>query len=275
MFQIILFTREEISTDWADILFHRNTIKEMRNPMDMHYDDDSDNPQLASHYDAVLIDLDGTLIDTKEAIYSSIQYAISATGLSEYTNIINLLSENVLKKGHSLGDAAKEVLSSLGLEDKASPEEIVSLYREHYINHANILAQPFPGALEAVQQLFQQGVKLAIVTNKGRQASIKNLQHHGLLSYFDIIVADQPGVLPKPHPQSFHNLLVPALDLDSTSSILMIGDTPTDIAYAHAIGAKSCWVTYGFGDPSSTLAHKPDFTVDTAAQWADLASVPS
>lgn len=120
----------------------------------------------------------------------------------------------------------------------------------------------FEGVEEVLKHLQSLAVPLVILSNKGEQAVLDALEHFKIGSYFDMVIAERDGVVLKPDPSSYHELIAPAYAHIMPEEILMIGDAPPDLLYARNIGAKSCWARYGHGDHEVCAAHTPDHVID-------------
>lgn len=214
-----------------------------------------------------IIDFDGTLCSTHAAVRHVIGLTFDAFGRArpEAATIETAISSGVV---------VSEVFAQLLGEPPAHPigQEWAERYREIY-NSGEGLARTdlYPGVERGLQALTQAGWRCVVVSNKGIVALRHALSHFGMAGYFDLVVGDEPGLPRKPDPGTFRELIVPRFALGETSRVVMLGDTATDMLYAHNIGAYACWARYGFGDAESCLALKPDFILDSFDQIAEFA----
>ena len=131
----------------------------------------------------------------------------------------------------------------------------------------------FDGALETIEALSAAGTRLAVVTNRSRDAAALDdeLHHHGLTGLFSAVVtAGDVGWL-KPHPAIVHAALE-ALDVPPGRA-LMVGDTPNrDIAAANSAGVTSVLIAHpGRAAPAPTAPEEqPHHTIATLAELLDL-----
>ncbi len=105
---------------------------------------------------------------------------------------------------------------------------------------------------------------LTIVSNKAVAAIHAALKHFRLSTFVSIVVGDIPTLRKKPDPMAYNEFIQPQFPLIPPQEILMVGDTPADLGFAHAIGADSCWVQYGYGDPVRCRALHPRINRFTA-----------
>ena len=190
----------------------------------------------------ILFDLDGTLIDSTEAILESFSVAFK-------TFDTPVPHEDLIKAeiGHTLDD----MFATLGVEE-AHVDAHVQAYKMHYRKISCAKTVLLPEAKEAVE-LASKHATLGVVTTKTAKYSIELLEHMGLMSYFDVLVGREDVENPKPHPEPILKALS-KLQSDK-NRYWMIGDTPMDILAAKAAKIDSVAVTCGYADEASLLEH--------------------
>lgn len=190
----------------------------------------------------ILFDLDGTLIDSTEAILESFDVAFKTFGRT-------VPDEASIKAeiGHPLDD----MFSTLGVE-ASEVDAHVHAYKMHYQKISCAKTVLLPEAREAVELASQHAV-LGVVTTKTGKYSKELLEHMGLMRYFDVLVGREDVENPKPHPEP----ILKALSmLQSEKNVhWMIGDTPMDILAAKAANINSVAVTCGYADEAVLLEH--------------------
>ncbi|KAJ4127700.1 hypothetical protein NW768_007971 [Fusarium equiseti] len=211
----------------------------------------------------VIFDFDGTLFDTHQAIIHSIKTTFS-THLPGFS-----LSESKLQKLIGGGKGLKDVLNALHpAPDSFDEAEWTATYRRIYNDEGQKLVSPFPGARDLLQNLHARGIPMAIVSNKGVTALQTCLANHSLdhlIPEASIIGDNTPGATRKPDPESYTNLLLPALQARGLSEgldVLVVGDTEADLLFAKNIGAKSVWCRFGYGNGEKCEELCPDFEID-------------
>lgn len=226
--------------------------------------------------DLIILDFDGTLFDTREAI----QHAANLT----FTTLLSAY-EIPLSKARRLmatGAGLPETFRALHPDPSTFDEEKwVSTYRSLYATHEEKFTKPFPGLRELLAGLHARGIPIAIVSNKAVPAIKAALEPTGLLEFVPemLIIGDgMPGFKRKPDGASFTEVLVPRLkavygegfEVDP-GRVLMVGDTIADLEYARNIGARVCWCRFGQGDKEECEAFKADYAVDSLAEVLDIA----
>ena len=182
----------------------------------------------------ILFDLDGTLIDSTEAILESFAVAFETFGEE-------IPSEEFIKK--EIGHPLDKMFQTLGVpEDRVW--DYVDAYKMHYRQISCAKTVLLPDASEAVQ-LASQIATLGVVTTKTAKYSIELLEHMGLMHYFDVLIGREDVINPKPNPEPIEKALT-KLPSD-TNEIWMVGDTCMDMLAAKAANVASVGVTCGYG----------------------------
>jgi phosphoglycolate phosphatase len=198
----------------------------------------------------ILFDLDGTLIDSTEAILESFHTAFETFG--------TVVPEDDAIKTH-IGHPLDVMFKSLGVKDTLIGRHI-DAYKMHYKEIARAKTFLLPNAKEAVM-LGSQYATLGVVTTKTAQYSIELLEHLGLMEYFDVLIGRENVEHPKPHPEPILKALF-KLQHDK-KKCWMIGDTPMDILAAQAAGVESVAVSCGYA-PKTLLLEYTDNVLETA-----------
>jgi len=181
----------------------------------------------------ILFDLDGTLIDSTEAILESFGVAFSGFGKTVPTN-------EVIKA--QIGYPLDDMFASMGITDREI-DAYVKAYKYHYraISCAKTLL--LPQAREAVELAHQHAI-LGVVTTKTAKYSIELLEHKGLMGYFDVLIGREDVISPKPHPEPIQKALSQLPKV--TSGCWMIGDTCMDMDSAKAANIDKMAVLCGY-----------------------------
>lgn len=181
----------------------------------------------------ILFDLDGTLIDSTEAILESFHHSFELQNHHHY-------SDEAIKAliGHPLDVMYKE----LGIEGKRVGD-FVDTYKEHY---RKISTQKTVLLEHAQQAVLEAGkfARLGVVTTKTGHYSRELLEHFGLMDAFEVLIGREDVEHPKPHPEPIHKAM--RIMKCNSSECWMIGDTRLDIASAQSAGIKSVAVTSGY-----------------------------
>jgi len=210
-------------------------------------------------YSVLLFDYDGTLCDTRQAIYHSLRQVFRRHHAPVPT-------EAALDDIVTLGLPMLDTLYALHPEGPAADvAHWVAEYRAIYDAEGEPLAAPFAGAPEVLAELQAQGHGLAVVSNKSLHTLHKSLARLDLARYVSLVVGE--GSLPggsgalKPSPAFFLEAVQPHFAPNPAAAMLMVGDTPSDLLFARNAGVPACWAAYGFGAPAACRALGPQHEI--------------
>jgi len=186
---------------------------------------------------SVLLDLDGTLIDSLPGILASCQSALRNLGHEpdETLDIKRTI-------GSPLEDILRVLLQPYG-DDRVG--EAVAAYRQHYGESGLLGSEPYPGIGSALKELQQAGLRIYLATSKRKIFASRILHHLGFATYFDGIHGSVPGSGLDHKPELLAHILTQHDILPSHS--LMVGDRRYDISGAHAVGMRGLGVLWGYG----------------------------
>lgn len=209
-------------------------------------------------YRTVIFDWDGTLLDSTQAIASSMQEACRDLGLPVPSDVqarwvIGLPLDSILRQ--AVPDLAAGQLS-----------QFKERYRVHFHQHDAQL-QLFDGISNLLLTLRQQHVRVGIATGKSRVGLDHVLDTRQWRHYFDVTRCGDES-FGKPHPGMLLDIMK-VLDV-APQQLLMVGDTSHDVMMAHNAGVDSLAVSYGAHDKSVLVQAGPTFMVDTVdamEQW--------
>ena len=195
----------------------------------------------------LLFDFDGTLIDSKVDIATSVNLTLQDLGLPKRTQ------EEIFG---FVGDGVKRLLRlSVGEENLEQYEEALRIFRMHYLTHCLDTTSFYPG-IEAVLQHFSP-VHKAVVTNKSSEYTLRILEGLQATELFMAIESPEDSSELKPDP----GMLFRALDKLGIppDRAVMVGDSTNDVRAAKAANMKACAVGYGYGHREKVMALGPDF----------------
>jgi len=185
----------------------------------------------------ILFDLDGTVIDSTEAILEGFRVAFETFGEKVPSN--EAIANEI---GHTLED----MFLTLGVsQDKV--DAYVYTYKMHYRLISCQKTVLLDGAREAIEEASRFAT-LGVVTTKTGEYSIVLLEHMGLMHYFSVLIGREHVKYPKPHKEPILKALA-KLEHDRNNT-WMIGDTCMDIDSAKNAGVKSVAVTSGYATHS-------------------------
>jgi len=181
----------------------------------------------------ILFDLDGTLIDSTDAILEGFEVAYETFGeLAPDSQDIKSL----------IGYPLEDMFEKLGC--KGDKWDYVDAYKKHYRIISRAKTTLLPLAREAIENASKIA-QLGIVTTKTASYSEELLEHIGIMKYFDVLIGRESVKNPKPHAEPIHKA-IKLMDA-SYESTWMIGDTLLDIYSAKNAGVKSVGVLCGYG----------------------------
>ena len=212
-----------------------------------------------NHYafDAAIIDLDGTMVDTMGDFVVAINLMLRDMGLGPVDRSVVELrvgkgSEYLVK---SVLDSRLAQLNRVqdAINTEANFDFALMLYQKHYSAVNGQHAQVYPGVLEGLQALQHAGLKLACLTNTPLAFAQTLLRLKGLDGFFSVVFGGDSFALKKPDPLP---LLETCAALGaSPARTLMIGDSSNDAQAARAAACPVVLVTYGYnhGEPVRNL----------------------
>ena len=185
----------------------------------------------------ILFDLDGTLTDSGEGIMNCVRYAIEKFGHS--------VEEDQLPGfvGPPLQQHFQEVCGVGAAEGK----QLVSFYRERYTDIGIFENRVYPGVIELLEQLKQQGYVICMATSKPEIFASRIAEHFKFAKYFDIIGGSLLDGKKVKKSEVIEYVLEKA-HVQVREQVLMIGDRYHDIIGAKEAKIHSMGVLYGYGD---------------------------
>jgi pyrophosphatase PpaX len=202
-------------------------------------------------FPVVLFDLDGTIVDSGWMILASYRHATQ-------TVLGRQIPDEVLMARVGAGHLEEQMREF----DVDRAAELARAYREFYAPlHSEL--QAFPGMLELLGDLDEEGRRLGIVSAKRRDVVQLALDALGFSDVLDVVVGSDEAPRGKPYPDQILVALERlGAEADDTA---YVGDAPFDIAAAKAAGVHAIGVTWGGIHTRERMeAEGPDAVVDTA-----------
>lgn len=184
---------------------------------------------------AALIDLDGTLVDTKAGVLSAIEAAF-----------IEVMGSRPDMDRADLSLPLDETIGSVNPDASRSERELLSAaFRRHYDSNHWKAAHLYPGANDCLAALRAAGVRTFVVTNKRKTAAERLLAHFTLDQHLEAIVGQADGGPPVPKADLIRRCLAAAA-LDPATTVV-VGDSDQDGAAAASCSLPFVAVTSGAG----------------------------
>ncbi|MEK7450986.1 MAG: HAD-IA family hydrolase [Patescibacteria group bacterium] len=202
--------------------------------------------------EAVLFDVDGTLLNTKEFIYQAYEHTF---------------------KSHNLPSVPREELDGVMgklLEDcykhfVPSSQDLMILCETHRtFQTKNLhLSVPFPNTKDTLNKIKKAEIKIAAITSRSQRTSTHNLELAGIKDRIDVVISAEDVTRIKPHPEPLLKALK-QLGVKPEKAV-MVGDTDADILAGKNAKTKTIGVTYGFHG-KRIVESNPDYVVDDIAE---------
>jgi pyrophosphatase PpaX len=207
---------------------------------------------------AILLDLDGTLVDTVPFILASVRHAFDGRP----------------------GPSAAEWIAGIGqplrvqlARHARGPDDLDALvvrYRAHQRAHHDGLTRPFTGSVEAVRALAAAGHAIAVVTGKLAEPAARTLAHVGLAQLVDALVAADSCPRHKPDPEPVL-LALSRLGVEPADAVF-VGDSPIDVAAGRSAGVATAAAMWGAPDRAALLGAAPAHALAAPAELVALAA---
>ena len=218
-------------------------------------------------FTAVLLDLDGTLLDTIPDLAAAanamrVEMRLDPLSVETITSYVGKGSENLVLRTLSNNPTGT-------VPDAQQVKQGLAVFTRHYHAVNGDEVQLYPGALEGLNAFRQAGVKMAIVTNKPTEFTGPLLERAGIAHFFEHLVCGDTCEKKKPDPMPFLH----ACDLlgVAPANALAVGDSINDALSARAAGIAVLAVPYGYNEGMDVQTLEVDDIVASiaeAAQWA-------
>ena len=225
---------------------------------------------LLSRVDAVIVDLDGTMVDTMGDFHEALnrmlrELALPSIQAQEIERMVGKGSEHLLRA------VLKHVVAPVDIAGGAMKIEALyptawASYQRHYLDINGQHAQVYAGVQQGLPALRAAGLRLACLTNKPTNFAVPLLAAKGLASFFEKVFGGDSFERKKPDPLP---LLKTCEALGTTPArTLMLGDSSNDAQAARAAGCPVVLVTYGYNHGQPIRAVDADGFVDSLVQLA-------
>jgi len=194
----------------------------------------------------IFLDLDGTIVDSREAYYEAARTAFQAMGQKPPEAEATLEIPRRLERKQPLNDVIK-----------GDPKKFLKIYLQTYYAITPEKTKLFPNVSATLNTLSEKA-KLALITMRAvtKENIINELEHFGVAKYFTHVVTALDTHKPKPSPEALIKC-VKAIDAQICDCII-VGDSISDIKAGKAAGAKTAAVLSGLFSQKELAKEKPD-----------------
>ncbi len=214
------------------------------------------------HFDAVLFDLDGTILDTLPDLVVLTNLALEQAGYPQH-------SEAEIKS--YVGNGVRALMYQavpFGTSEKDA-EKAMQQWKALFPVYPNDLTRPYPDIVTMLQDLQKRGCKLGVFSNKfddGTQQIIDKC----LPNYFDAVHGECADFPRKPDPRGLIRIM-DELKVAPERTIY-VGDSPGDVVTTRKVGAYAVGVSWGYHDVQDFADEEavPDLMIDSPLDLVDL-----
>ena len=213
-----------------------------------------------SKYNAIIWDMDGTLLDTLDDLTDSVNAALAEFRLPVRTR-------NEIKRFVGNGIMKLVERSVPDGKEQAQFEEIFSFFKNHYDKNCRNKTKPYDGLEKVLPELKAQGYRMAIVSNK-IDSAVKELAELYFGETIDTAIGETKGKRSKPYPDMVFDAMR-ILDAKTEESVY-IGDSEVDLKTAENSGLNCISVSWGYREKMELQALGAKTIVDTPEELADI-----
>lgn len=219
-------------------------------------------------FDIVIFDLDGTLIDSRIGIHSSLVHTLKEMGVPAVDQV--LLSQFI-------GPPLIDSFQSIAGMSEPDAERAVAVYKEYFVVEGIKGFQVYEGVPEMLWLLRASGVRMAIATTKDEVFAREIALNADFMPFLEAVIgSDREGtMIRKPElVAAALNALIASTPvsayLDGSPRIVMVGDHALDVLGAKANNIASIAVTYGFGNNEELQQAQPDHMANSIMELRNL-----
>jgi len=207
----------------------------------------------------ILFDLDGTLIDSTDAIVGCFYHSFNELNFDFKGKEEDIKNE--------IGYPLDVMYETLGVP-KENVWDFVDSYKNEYRKVSEAKTTLLPDAYEAVK-LASSFARLGIVTTKTTLYTIPLLKNFKIFDFFETIIGRQEVTNPKPHPEPIQKAME-SMNITTENNIYMVGDTKLDLISAQEAGVKSIGVLCGYGKKEDLKSYTQNIYVDALTGIKEL-----
>lgn len=214
-------------------------------------------------YEALVFDLDGTLLDTLEDLADSMNGTLGHFGFPPHP--VDAYRYFV---GDGMENLVRRAVPASVKEDAEVISRCLNLMRDTYRRNWKVKSRPYPGIPEMLDALRDRRAKLTVLSNKPHEFTRKVVEEMLSNWRFDIVFGERPSIPRKPDPAS-------ALEIAERLGLppdkfLYLGDTATDMITANAAGMYPVGALWGFRTAEELLGSGAKKLIQRPAELLEL-----
>lgn len=210
-------------------------------------------------YKACIFDLDGTLTDTLESLTFSVNATLKELGLGQITD-----EQCQAFVGNGARHLIEKALAAAGDPELQQVEQGMEVYGRIFKENCTYQVKPYPGIEMMLKTLKEQGIKLAVLSNKPHAQTVDVVHTFFGEDTFAWVQGQQEQVPRKPDPAAA--LYIAEKFQIPNDACVYIGDSDVDMKTGNAAGMKTVGVTWGFRSKDVLIEHGAHCTIDRAEE---------
>ena len=198
-------------------------------------------------YDTVIFDLDGTLLNTLEDLADAVNFVMREHQYPERT---------IDEVRRFVGNGIRRLMEQAVPETVSGDEfeQVFEQFKNYYTEHCQIKTCAYDGIMPLLEDLYEKGYAMAIVSNKNH-AAVCELNDIYFKEYIKVAIGQKDGIRKKPAPDTVIQALK-ELGKEKETAIY-VGDSEVDFATAENTGMDCVLVTWGFRTVEEMAAFSP------------------
>lgn len=212
--------------------------------------------------EAVIFDLDGTLLDTLEDLANACNFALRSCGYKEHP-----VKDYVKFVGSGRYILIQRILPEEYKDNKEVISKVLSLFDEYYGEHMIDNTKPYEGINDMIQALKEKDIKLAVVSNKPDEFAGDVVKKY-FRDDFEITYGQRPNHAVKPDPRTVYEV-IDYLKVNR-NECLYVGDSDVDMNTATNAGVESVGVSWGFRGEEELKKAGADYIIQKPSELLDI-----
>lgn len=206
-------------------------------------------------YRLCIFDLDGTTADSVGAIAYTANKCLELFGLKP-----NPVEDYKLFAGEGQFELIKRALKAAGDTDLSLYDQVMPKYIELFEIGCTYQVTSFPGVYDTLEKLKENGVLIAILSNKHHANTLKVVEEVYGANYFDYVLGQKETHQRKPSPEGVY-IILKEFNI-KPEECLYIGDTGTDMETGKNAGVDTVGVTWGFRTRDELISADAKYVID-------------